>query len=425
MRGQRSEVRLTVQEHARAGVLRGVLEGKQTQVGAARVLGLTDRWIRELVRRFESQGPAALVHGNSGRPSNRKLKQEVRDRIVELYREKYQGFNLSHFRDMLARGEKMHPPSRESLRAVLKEAGLWERQRKAPKHRQRRARRDYEGEMLQMDGSDHRWFGPEGPTVSLVGAIDDATSEVVAVRFFEGETTESYFWILKEILRKRGVPGAVYSDRDSIFLVHDKHQKAAAQDRGGTAKTQFGRALEELSIEWIPAYSPQAKGRIERLWRTFQDRLLKEMRLMGIKTIPDANEYLTKVFLPDYNRQFKRQAPKAGSAYRPAPVYRKLEGILAWKESRKLPRDHVFRFEGKAWQVLPSERVRALTGKRIEVRRTLQGAIQAWVGPARLSIREAPSTPPPGAAPLARGAAPAPLPAAAARPYRVRGKVRW
>ena len=396
--GQETEVRLTVEKHGQFEVLKAVAAKRMTQVAAAHALGMSVRWVWELARRVKTQGARALVHGNTGRPSNHRLKDELEARILELYREKYDGFNLSHFQDMLLSQEKLKPPCRESLRKLLMKAGLWQRQRSAPKHRQRRPRREYEGDMLQMDGSEHHWFGEDRPRVCLVGAIDDATSEVVAVGFFEAETTEAYFQILKEILRKRGVPREIYSDLDSIFLVHDRKKREEALERGGKAKTQFGRALDELAIGWIPAYSPQAKGRIERLWRTFQDRLLKELALKGIVTLREANVYLKRTFLPAYNRKFKRAAAKPGRVYRQAPLYRQLEGILAWKETRKLPRDHAFRFEGKIWQVLPSDRVRALTGKRIEVRRTLRGAVQAWSGSSRLAIRRGPDEVQPTAA---------------------------
>jgi hypothetical protein len=414
------EVRLSYREAQRLRILEEVRAGGRTQVSAAQALDLTDRWIRVLVLKLQEDGAAGLAHGNRGRSPAHRIPDPARRHLVGLYRQKYSGFNLTHFREMLIDREGMRPPCREVLRRILGEAGAWERRREAPRHRLRRPRREHEGELLQVDASMHRWFGEDQPLTALLGAIDDATGDVPFAAFFPQETTEGYFQLLAGILQRRGIPRAFYTDRDSAFVVNvSEMRRDLARAQGRSLVTQFGRALKELGIEWIPANSPQAKGRIERLWGTFQDRLLNELRLEKIRTREAGNEYLTKQFLPRFNRRFRCEPVRSDSVYRPTPTRGMRESILCWKESRSLARDHTFSLGPEAWQVLPSDRVPALTGKRVEVRRTLRGQVQAWYGPVQLQIRLAPAV----AGPLRM--ARAPLKAAAPYAYPARGRVRW
>ena len=407
------EVRLSWKEAQKLEVLEEVRGGGRTQVSAGRVLGVTDRWIRVLLGKLRREGAAGLAHGNRGRSPAHRIADPLRQRIQKLYRQKYEGFNLTHFREMLEEREGMNAPCREILRRILHEAGAWERRREAPRHRLRRPRREREGELLQMDASIHRWFGEEEPLTALVGAVDDATGDVPFAAFFPQETAEAYFQVLSGILQHRGVPGAFYTDRDSAFVVNlSKNQREWAGAQGRIPQTQFGRALKELGIQWIPAHSPQAKGRIERLWGTFQDRLLHELKLEKIRSLAAANEYVAKRFLPRYNRRFRCRPAHPESAYRPTPTRAVRDSIVCWKESRVLARDHTFSLEGQAWQVLPCTQIPALTGKRVDVRRTLQGHIQAWCGARRLEIRRAPQ--------MVRR----PLKAAAPHDYPVRGRLR-
>jgi len=394
MVGSGREVRLTVRQHQRWEVIQEVLAGSRTQVCAARAVGLSSRWMKVLVKRVRRMGAAGLRHGNSGRASNRKLNAKKRAEVVRLYGEKYEDFNLNHFRQMLKEREGWErPPSRESLRGILKEAGLWTRQRRVPKHRQKRPRRDCEGELLQVDASIHEWLGEGEGYLALVGGIDDATGEVPGAEFYEQETTEAYMRVLKRVIEVKGVPGAIYSDRDSVFKVNNERERERALDRGQRPQTQFGRMMKELGIEWIEANSPQAKGRIERLWGTFQDRLLKELRLEGIKTREGANEYLRRHFLPRFNREFRKVPASQEILYRERPLAKDLERILCWKAERKLTGDHTLKYDGMAWQVLPHPQIKALRGKRVEVRKTLSGQIQAWWGSWRLAIKPAATEP--------------------------------
>lgn len=413
MEEKKPEVRLSWKEGQRLTILEAVRAGVRTQVSAAKALGLTDRWIRTLIRRLEENGPGGLAHGNRGRSPAHRIPDTARERIVHLYRDKYHDFNLTHFREMIQEREHLAAPCREMVRRLLREAGVWERRREAPRHRLRRPRREHEGELLQLDASIHRWLGEDQPATALVGAVDDATGDVPDAQFFPAETTEAYFSLLGGILRQRGIPQAVYTDRDSVFVVTNGPQKDLLRAQGKTPQTQFGRALTELGIEWIPAYSPQAKGRIERLWGTFQDRLLHELRLEKIRTLPEANLYLQANFLRRHNRRFSVSAAHPEAVYRPVPPQRILNGILCWKEFRTLSRDHTFSWGGRIWQVLPSDRVPALTGRRVEIRRPLRGPLQAWYGLIGLRIRPAPQIRPDRTL------------ATAASDYPVRGRLRW
>lgn len=393
--GRDREVRLTVRQHQRMGTIEEILQGKRSQVAGAKVIGVSARWMKVLVKRVREQGEAGLVHRNTGRRSNRRLKAKTRDEVVRLYREKYEDFNLNHLRQMLKEREGWaSPPSRESLRGILKEAGLWTRQRRIPKHRLKRPRRECEGELLQVDASIHEWFGEGNGWLALVGGIDDATGDVPHAEFFEHETTESYMTLLKRVIERKGVPGAIYSDRDSVFRVNNERKREEAWEQGKRPETQFGRMLKELGIEWIEAGSPQAKGRIERLWGTFQDRLAKEMKLEGIRTKEEANGFLRKAFLPRYNREFRKLPASKEVLYRERPLARDLERILCWKARRTLTNNHTVSYEGKAWQILPHSQIRGLRGKVVEMRRTLAGRIEAWWGHWKLSLRQAPAEQP-------------------------------
>lgn len=389
-----AEVRLSLKEHTRLATLKAVTERRFTQRQAARKLGLSTRQVRRLQRRLEQIGPKGLVHGNRGKPSNRRIRDKEREKLVGLYGDdKYGGFNLTHFREMLVKREKMQPPCRETLRKILKDAGAWAARRKAPKHRQRRPRREQEGDLLQCDASIHPWFGADHPSCAVVGCIDDATGKVPFGLFYEAETTLSYFDMLHGVITRHGLPNALYTDRDSVFVINTKGEMEQDPREGKIRLTQFGRALAELDIDWIPADSPQAKGRIERLWGTFQDRLLHELKLEGIHTIPEANTYLWKRFLPDFNREFARVPACSKIAYRSAPPRDQLERVLSIREERTLDNDHTFSLNGVHWQVLPTPRIHALARRRIEIRTTRAGQTQAWYGPVRLRLALAPDSP--------------------------------
>ena len=383
-------VRLSFKQHGRWAALKSYLAGRATAKSVAASLSLSVRQVRRLVKLARGKGVRCVIHGNSGRTSNRRLRPALVSRICGLYRDRYRGFNLTHFREMLEEREGLRPPCREIIRRILLREELWERRRKAPKHRERRPRRDREGEMLQIDASIHRWFGEEKPCVALVGAIDDATGKVTGAFFAEAETTHAYMTMLRRIVEKHGVPASIYCDHDSVFLVNTRKEREGADDRGRPRETQFGRALRELGTTLIPASSPQAKGRVERLWGTFQDRLLHELRLEKIATIEAANRYLTAVFLPRFNRQFGVPASKPEAAWRETPGPARTAAVFCVKDVRTLSNDQTFSYEGKIWQVRRTAGVPPMPQRKIEVRITLAGQVQAWHGEKRLSLAAAP-----------------------------------
>ncbi len=381
------DIRMSLRETRRYELLRGLIEGKSREPLVAQQLRLSRRQVRRLKKRVRAAGARGVIHLSRGRPSNRRTPQALRDRIEELYREKYEGFNLTHYVEKLQEREGIRI-GEDTVRKLLLSVGLWQPRRRHPKHRLKRPRREREGELLQVDASIHAWlkFAGDEKLYALIGAIDDATGRVWA-RFEQAETTEGYFRVMEAVLRQ-GVPLELYSDHDSVFVISNANDRYGLHQRGKPLETQFGRAMRELDVRIILAHSPQAKGRIERLWKTCQDRLLNELKLEGIKTLADANRYLHRVFLPQHNRQFTRPAVKPESAFRPTPI--NWRRILCVKESRKLANDHTFPMASKLYQVLPHSAIHALRGKRVEVCQALSGGMEVYHKAHRLRIRPAP-----------------------------------
>ncbi len=345
---------LSKKEASRVNVLneieKGVITGKQ----AATVMGMSLRHTRRLLAAYRKEGIAALPHGNRGRKPPNAKEEELRQQVIELARYKYIGFNQQHFTEKLVENEGI-ALSRSSVRRFLTEAGISSpRQRRPPKHRSRRERYPKEGMMLQTDGSHHDWLEGRGPKLCVIGVIDDANNTVPCGFFQEREDSRGYILMLKEIVLSKGIPGAIYHDRHSIFEVSpDRSPTIEEQLSGKRPLTQVGRIFEELGITSIPASSPQAKGRIERLWGTFQDRLVSELRLAGAKTVEEANQVLAG-FLPEYNRKFGIAARETGAAYRKPTEGFKPDEIFCFKYQRTVGADNVVRFNEHRLQILPS-----------------------------------------------------------------------
>src|SRR5689334_6556922 len=282
-----SSVTLTPRQQHRLAVLNRLVAGHCTASEAAQLLGLSERTIWRLKAAYERQVAAALVHGNRDRPKSWALPEDLRDRVRTLVAERYADCNDTHITELLAREHEIFL-SRPSVRRILRSGGsAAPHPRRAPRHRRRRDRYAQEGMLLQIDGSPHQWFGPDQPRCTLQAAIDDATSRVVAAVFRAQEDAHGYFLLLRQVLTTYGIPEALYHDRHSIFQRNPHDRWTVAEELAGAKDpTQFGRALVELGIGSIPARSPQAKGRIERLWGTLQDRLVPELRLAGL-TEPD------------------------------------------------------------------------------------------------------------------------------------------
>src|SRR5512132_139912 len=279
------------------------------------VLGVSERQCYRIKARVKKQGVKGVVHGNRGRACKRKVKEKEVKRIVELAKGKYRGFNDHHLTEKLREQEEIEL-SREKIRRVLRSHGILSpRKKRAAKHRSRRERKEAEGMMLQVDGSPHDWLEGRGPSLCLIGAIDDATGKVVGALFVEAESTWGYFRLFSEIFHKHGLPQSVYADRHSVFWT-DREPTIEEQLKNQRPTTEVGRGLEELGVTLIPAGSPQAKGRIERLWGTFQDRLVSVLRLAGAENQSQAQVVLER-HLPEHNRKFSKPAAQSQPAWSP------------------------------------------------------------------------------------------------------------
>jgi transposase len=380
-------VTLNRKEQKRALVLGKVDRGELTAVEAGKVMGLSERHVRRLLAEYREDGPKALAHGNRGRIPHHALAPTTRAQVLDLAQGKYNGFNHSHLTEKLQEDEEVDI-SRSSVRRILVGSGIKSpRKRRAPKHRKRRERRPQRGMMLQIDGSPHDWLEGRGPRLTLIGAIDDATGEVPYALFRLQEDSQGYFLLTQEIAIGYGLPLAMYSDRHSIFVYQRKNLSLEEELKGEQEPTQFGRLLKELEIEPILALSPQAKGRIERLWGTFQDRLVSELRLAGAKTLEEANGVLWK-FLPEYNRRFKVEPAEVGSAYRGLPQGMKLEDVFCFKYERVVAKDNTVKLEGRLIQIPPGPGGRGYAKARVEIRERMDGSLGVYYQGKRIAFEE-------------------------------------
>lgn len=371
-------------------VLNGVGVGELVGAQAAEMMGISLRHMRRLMASYRKEGAAALAHGNRGRRPYHALDSGIRERVVELARTTYTGFNNQHFTELLKEREDI-VLSRSSVRRILLQAGVKSpRKRRPPKHRSRRERYPQEGMLLQTDGSEHDWLEGRGPWLTLIGAIDDATGRVPHALFRHQEDAQGYFLLLRQIADCYGIPMALYHDRHGIFeRPKNELESLGEQLEGKRRPTQFGRLMEELGITSIPSNSPQARGRIERLWGTFQDRLRSELRLAGAKTIQEANQVLWD-FLPRYNRRFTVAPAKVGSAYRSPGKGFNPDEIFCFKYYRTVGADNVVRFGEHRLQVLPANGRLSYARARVEVHERLDGSLAVYFQGHCLTTKQAP-----------------------------------
>ncbi|MDE3113140.1 MAG: ISNCY family transposase [Chloroflexota bacterium] len=359
---------------------------------AALVLGLSERSVRRLRSLFVAEGPEALVHGNTGRRPAHALDPALARRVVAAAKDGYAGLNDTHLSELLAEREGL-VVSRRSVQRILRTAGIASpRKRRSPRFRSRRQRRAAAGMLVQLDASRHHWLGAEGPEISLLGGIDDATSQVLAAVFREQEDAAGYLMVLHDVVAAHGIPQAVYSDRHSVFWIKPRADGTLLDEEGRERMpTQVGRAFAELEVEMIFASSPQAKGRIERLWGTLQDRLLGEMRLGGITTIEGANAFLAP-YLERHNRRFAIAAADPAPAWRALPAGLAVDDVCCLKYGRYVANDNTVMLEGARVQLPP--RVRGTyAGVRVEVRHHLDGSISVHLGGKQLARSAAGAAP--------------------------------
>jgi len=416
------ELRMSRKERDRLKVMAALVEGRLTQAEAATRLGLSVRQVRRILVRYRAEGDAGLVHRARGRPSNRRLPATMRRRAVAAVRRRYRDFGPTLASEKLAERDGL-TVSRETLRQWMIEAGLWKPRRPRRAVHLWRPRRSAFGELVQMDTSEHAWLEGRGEAEPvLVSMIDDATGRQVK-RFFASDTTEANLETLGGWLRRHGRPLAVYADRNSIFRVNRPVTDAEARS-GREAETQFGRALRQLGIAYIPASSPQAKGRVERSFQTDQDRLVKELRLRGIATVEAANAYLEAEYVPMLNRRFTVPAASSVDAHRPIRGY-DLAAVLSVQTLRTVANDYTVRHGGRRYQIQRRSITGGLRGGKVVVEERLDGTLKLRFRDRYLRWHAiAMPTPPTNAAAGAqrthrrRGEAPASVPSASAAPRR-------
>jgi transposase len=347
-------------ELSRVDTLARVVRGELPVAGAASLLGLSGRQVFRLLGRFRSEGAAGLASRRRGRPSNRRLPDAVREAALALVREHYADFGPTLAAEKLAERHGVRL-SRETLRHWMAEAGLWV-PRKARRGRvhQPRHRRDCPGELVQIDGCEHAWLEDRGPPCTLLAFVDDATSRLMHLRFVPSESAFAYMAATRAYIEAHGKPVAFYSDKHGVFRVN---RPDAAR---GDGMTQFGRALHELDVEIICANSPQAKGRVERAHKTLQDRLVKELRLAGVRSVEAANAFLP-AFMADYNARFAKEPRLAKDLHRPPAPHDDLDEALTWREERTVTGSLTLHYNKVLFLLEPTELARGLARKRVTV----------------------------------------------------------
>lgn len=358
-------------------LLRMVLEGRLTLADAAEKMGVSYRHAKRLRKSFECDGIVGLLHGNRGRVPANKISDDLRSRVLELSAERYCVFNDTHFTEMLAQREDI-AVSRETVRKIRREEGIKPKsKRRARKHHKRRPRKASEGLMMLWDGSPHRWFGPDVEPCCVMAAIDDATSKIVGLFFTEVECSWAYLELLRRVVTSYGIPASVYQDRHSSLRRNDDFWSIEEELAGRQDPTQVGSALEALGIEPIFAMTPQAKGRVERLFKTLHDRLFAMLDLEGITDIAGANEYAPG-FIAEFNEKFTMPAADTQSAWRKPRRTLELERVLSFEYKATVGNDNAVRFGGITIDIAPGPDKRSYAGIKAELRQLLDGSWRVY-----------------------------------------------
>ena len=362
------DVTLNQKGLARLQVLNTVLENHLSTVQAAEIMGVSERHAKRLLAAYRKDGASALAHGNRGRRPHNAVPGAVASAVVQLASNRYAGANHAHLTELLREHEGIDL-SRPTLRRILLKAGIGSpRSRRSPQHRFRRRRMPQEGMLVQVDGSQHPWLEDRGPKLTLLIAVDDATGAVSQAVFRTSEDTRGYLVLLEGLVRQWGIPLALYSDRHAAFKYNARKTPAPL------GSTQFARVTRELGIQQIFALSPQAKGRVERMLETFQDRLVTELRLAGASNIGDADLVLQE-FLPRFNARFAVAAEHTETAYRPLPAELSLTETICIKDSRKVARDNTVKYQWRVLQLLPGAERPSYAGLRVDVLERADGEL--------------------------------------------------
>jgi len=367
------ELRVNQRELQRMHVVRLTLEGRQSVGRAAKLLGISGRQIKRLRRKIKEQGVEGLLHGNRGKAAWNKTASATKQKVLRLAQGPYRGLNDTHLTEKLNEKEKISL-SRPTVRRVLRAAGIAAvRKRGVKRHYKRRERKAQEGELLLWDGSPHRWFGQPQGEWSLMAVIDDATGALVGGVFAQQEDAQSYLLCLRQILLEKGIPGAIYMDRHGIFRRNDEHWTLAEQLVGEQTPTQVGQTLKALGIKPIHALTPQAKGRVERLFNTLQDRLVQELRLVGISTPEQGSVFVNGPFRADFNARFAKPPKQTQKAWRALPKALDVERICSFRYDATVGNDNAVRLGGMILDIPAGPRRRGYSKTRVEVRQLLDG----------------------------------------------------
>lgn len=360
-------------ERSRMELFSRIKAGELTRRRAAGLLRLSYRQTLRMYDRYAAGGAAGLTHGLRGKASNHRRDPKHRARVLALYRKTYCGFGPTLAAEQMLEREKVLV-DHETLRRWLSAEGLWKGSRQRQQHRSRRPRRSCRGELVQLDGSPHAWLEGRGPRMSLIEFVDDATSLAYG-RFYPEETTEAVMDCFERYIRQRGVPRALYVDKDSIYVVNNREPTGKEILENQEPLTQFGRACGELDVTIIPADSPQAKGRVERVHGTHQDRLCKLLRLEQIDTMVDANAYLERKYWAAYNGRFSKPPGEAADLHRKLPAGMDLDQVLCLKEQRTVGRDWCVSYQRRVLQIGARHQSLGLAGQKLELRQHLDGRL--------------------------------------------------
>lgn len=366
-------VNLDTKAQRRLRILTRVLAGGLSIEDAATAMGLSARHARRLVRRFQSEGASALVHGNRGRPPSNRTCETLKQKVLDLVEEEYEGFNDVHLQEALLRDHDLCI-GRETLRSLLRCNGRGPKRRRRPRrHRRRRERRSRRGMMVQWDGSHHRWLGPEGPEWVLMAAVDDADSSLVGARFMPSESGAGYLLLLDAILADHGIPESIYQDRHGALRRNDGHWSLEEELAGQQSPTQLGAVLEALGVQPIFAQSAQGKGRIERFFGIAQDRLSAELCRSGVTSIEEANQFLEDYWIEAYNQRFAEQPAESESVYCPiSPLQRHL--VVSFRYERVVSSDNLVRLGDVEIPIPPGPQGRGFAKARVQVRQHTDGS---------------------------------------------------
>jgi len=382
------EIRMSNKERRRLGIMARVDAGEITLRDASNILGTSYRHIKRIRSRYRLYGDAGLVHRSRGRRSSHRYSDEVRDRVKCLYTEIYKGFGPVLFSEKLLEDHGIRI-NHETLRRWLISDGLWQRKRKSRGHRSRRERREHFGELIQLDGSFHNWHGDEEGKSCLMVMVDDATGETMSF-MSEEETTRAAMKLLWSWINRYGVPVALYADRKNVYIT-EREPTLEEELAGKKPLTAFGTACKKLGIRIIPAYSPQAKGRVERKNGVFQDRLVKELGLLGIKTIEETNRMLNP-FTDRLNDRFTKEPASQVDYHSKLPEGFSLEDVFCIEDIRTVNNDWTIKYEGKLFQLKEQSNLPPAKNK-VTVRKRLDGTMQILYRERPLEFKEISSRP--------------------------------